>query len=121
MLVESVSILAILLCIVIIFVRSGHRVAALSTVPLLLVPAVHLLAFGLSWALAPALPGVPREVMIAFADIAAVALAGVVVHLQSVKLHSKKVRRVYATLICGYNIILTCVYVYNTLSPILHH
>ncbi len=120
MLVESVSILATLLCIIIIFVRSGHKMAALGCTPLLLVPAVHLLAFGLSYMLQRILP-CPRAVMIAFADIAAVAFSGLIIHLQSAKIPAQKPRRLYVTLLCGYNIILTCLYVYRTLEPILHH
>lgn len=118
MLVESVSILAILICIAIIFMRSGHRVAALGVTPLLLVPAVHILARGLSFWMVKWLPRMPREVMIAFADIAAVAGTGLMIFLMAGKLKAPRARKLYVSLMSGYNIILTCTYVYQTLEPL---
>ncbi len=116
MVVESVSILAILLCIMFIFLRSGHKGAALGVVPLLLVPFSHLMGIFLSFWLVRLLTSVPRPVMIAFADIAGVLISGVLIHQFAVKLMEPgRPRKLYITLMGGYNVILTCTYVYRTL------
>lgn len=117
MLVESVSIMAILLCIMFIFLRSGHKGAALGVVPLLLVPFAHVAGVFLSFWAVRLLESVPRQVMIAFADIAGVLISGVLIHQFAVKLiEPGRPRKLYIILVGGYNIILTCTFVYRTLA-----
>ncbi len=117
MLIESVSIFAILLCIIVIFLRSGHQAAALGSTPLLILPAAHVAAVGISLGVAKIM-AFPREAMVAFADIGAVLVSGILIHLFAQKLPKGKVRQLYILLVSGYNIILACTFVYRTLMPL---
>lgn len=49
MVTECVAILAISLCLVVVFIRAGHGDYAASVTPILVVPFVHLLALPVSW------------------------------------------------------------------------
>ena len=114
MLVESVSIFAIILCIIVIFVRSGHRVAALGATPLLIVPGVHAAAYGILHGLLGRAVASPWTMLI-FADIAAVLVSGVLLHLLAQKIRAGKTRQLYIVLLGGYNVILACAFVYHAI------
>lgn len=114
MLLESASIFALLLCVVIIFVRSGYKKAALGVAPLLLVPMVHVLAYPITLWLVR-FSQFPRNIMLAFADIGAVLISGIMIHQFGAKLEQAKARRLYMILVSGYNIILACILVYRVL------
>lgn len=103
---------------VVVFVRAGHGDYAASLVPILIVPAAHLVATPLIRIFASALTTMPHQMLLAFVDIAAVCIACVCVAFLSAKIKSKKNKRVYMTLISGYNILLTCAFVAQTLSPL---
>lgn len=114
MLLESASIFALLLCVIIIFVRSGYKKAALGVAPLLLVPAVHMLAYPVTlWISRFTL--FSRNIMIAFADIGAVLISGIMIHQFGAKMNSSKGKKLYMVLVSGYNIILACILVYRIL------
>ena len=49
MVTECVAILAISLCLVVVFIRAGHGDYAASVTPILVVPFVHLLALPVIW------------------------------------------------------------------------
>ncbi|MEF9969037.1 MAG: hypothetical protein RR867_03425 [Ruthenibacterium sp.] len=115
---ECVAILAITLCMVVVFVRAGHGDYAASLVPILIVPAAHLVATPLIHLFASAFTALPHQMLLAFADIAALGIACVCVVFLSAKIKSRKNKRVYMVLISGYNILLTCAFVAQTLSPL---
>ncbi|MEG0910137.1 MAG: hypothetical protein RSB47_07745 [Ruthenibacterium sp.] len=98
--------------------RAGHGDYAASLVPILLVPAVHLCATPLIHLFAPMFTSLPQQMLLGFADIAALGIACVCVVFLSAKIKSRKNKRVYMVLISGYNILLTCTIVAQTLSPL---
>ena len=60
-----------------------------------------------------------RDRVVAFADIAASAVSGALILSFAQKVQKSRNRKLYIVLICGYNIVLACAYVYRTLTPIL--
>ena len=116
---ECAAILAVTLCMMVVMVRSGHSDYSVSIAPLLLVPAVHLVA-ALVFARVPLpLGSMPYQMVIAFADIAALAVASLFLFAMAYKVKSTRNRRIYLVLLSGYNIILTCALISQTLAPIL--
>lgn len=115
---ESIAILAITLCMGAIFVRRQRADYAASLVPILLVPAVHLLATLLLSRYGRFVYYGPYQLPLALADIAALAVSCLCIILLSVKVKSKKNKQLYIVLLTGYNIVLTCAFVYNILHPI---
>lgn len=118
MLVESTAIFALLLCVTIIFLRSGYRHAALGVMPLLLLPAVHLIVYPIfvwieHWS------GIYRQVFLAFADIASLLTAGILIHRFGSRIARSNMRKLYMLLVSGYNIIVAFVFVFRLLSAIL--
>lgn len=116
---ESISILAITLCMMFLFVRAKRPDYAVSLVPLLLVPAAQLLALPVAHALGGLAPHMHYRMVVAFADVAALAISCGLVELFSSRIKSKKNKRLYIALLIGFNIILACVFIYRTLQPIL--
>lgn len=53
--------------------------------------------------------------MIAFADIGAVLISGIMIHQFGAKMNSSKGKKLYMVLVSGYNIILACILVYRIL------
>lgn len=116
MITESVSIIAITVCIILVFLRAKRAGYAISVIPLLLVPSMHLLVTGVLFATRSVHYPLPGVVMLAFADIAALAVSCALVVLLSSRIKSKKNKQLYVLLTIGYNVILTCAYVYQTLE-----
>ena len=75
MVTECVAILAISLCLVVVFIRAGHGDYAASVTPILVVPFVHLLALPVSWWTDSLFPALAPQSVVAFADIAAVVVS----------------------------------------------
>ena len=119
MVTESVAILAITLCMIVVLVRAKHPDYAASTLPILIVPFVHLITLPLFRRYGGVFYQGPYQLLQAFADIAAVAVSCLCIVLLSGKIKSTKSKKLYVFLLSGYNIILTCAYVYQTLHPIL--
>ncbi len=119
MITESIAILAILLCLIVVFVRARQSDYAMSVTPLLLVPFIHLLAVAIFYFGRVPFLGFAPQVVVAFADIAASAVSGALILSFAQKVQKSRNRKLYIVLMCGYNIVLACAYVYRTLTPIL--
>lgn len=118
MITECVAILAISLCMIALFVRAGHSDYALSTTPILVVPAVHLLAWPVSWWTDPIISSFPPQSIIAFADIGAVAITGLMIMFFAGKIKRPKIKKLYICTLGGYSIILACTFVHRTLAAL---
>ncbi|MBD5101615.1 MAG: hypothetical protein HDT27_02760 [Subdoligranulum sp.] len=116
MITECVAILAISLCMIALYVRTGHGDYALSTTPILIVPAVHLVALPVSRWTDPIFSGFPPQSIVAFADIGAVAITGLLIMFFAGKIKSAKIKKLYVCTLGGYSIILACAFVHKTLS-----
>ncbi|NCC07999.1 MAG: hypothetical protein EOM30_08155 [Clostridia bacterium] len=121
MITECAAIIAIILCMVFIFMRSGHGDYALSVLPLIIVPFVQIIApfaahliVGMGFSKYPAMTA-------AVIDICALALTCVCIILTSVKIKSKKNKNLYIILMCGYSVVLTCALVSQTIAPLIAH
>lgn len=118
MITECAAILAISLCLIVIFIRAGHKNYAPAITPILAVPFAHLLAIPASLWIAPMLAPFPRESIIAFADIGAVVVCGLLIMFFAQKIKNPAAKKVYIILLGGYNIVLTCAFVHRTLTAL---
>jgi exosortase/archaeosortase len=116
---ESIAVLAITLCMIVLFVRSGRKEYAASITPLLLVPLSYVLGLTLFQLLEVRVFSFPVEMLLAFCAITAVAVSGVLIFAFSGKIVRRRNRQLYVALACGYNIILGCTYIFRTLSPLM--
>lgn len=116
---ESIAILAITLCMIVIFVRSKHADYAFSTVPILIVPAMHLLAMMVLRTYGQVLYHGPYQLPVSLMDIVALAISCLCIIGLSTKVKNAKNKKLYIALLSGYNIILTCAYVSQLMHPIL--
>lgn len=119
MVIESISILAILCCLLVVFIRAHRPDYAISITPIMILPFAHLVALGILKAAVILLPFSSYYICLAFVDIAALAISSALLLLFSVKIKSKRNKRLYIMMLAGYNVILTCAYVYQTLQPML--
>lgn len=118
--VESVSILAISICMVVVFLKAGHADYALSLTPIMLVPFTHIAFLFILRVTHVFLPTISYRIVLSFADMAALAVASILLLFFSYKIKSKRNKKLYIVLLCGYNIVLTCAYVYQTLQPLMN-
>ncbi|MBP8856042.1 MAG: hypothetical protein KBG54_06010 [Oscillospiraceae bacterium] len=118
-LVESVSILAITICMIVLFVRSGRGDFAASLTPILIVPFMHSLAWLALRLMSRMVPMFHAKVILSFADIIGLAIACLLLFFFSTKIKSTKNKKLYIVLLSGYNIILACVFVYQTMFSLL--
>ena len=116
MVTECVAILAISLCLVVVFIRAWHGDYAASVTPILVVPFVHLLALPVSWWTDSLFPALAPQSVVAFADIAAVVVSCLMIMSFSGKIRNRKNKKLYVVMLGGYNIILTCTFVHRTLA-----
>lgn len=116
MVVESVAILGITLCILVVFVRSGNADYAVAATPLLIVPAVNLVGV-LAARLGGGAPvwGDQFFLIRCFLDVAGVAVACGLIVLFSGKVKNRRKKGLYVGICSAYCILLTCAYIYNTL------
>ncbi|MEG0178603.1 MAG: hypothetical protein RR654_03530 [Oscillospiraceae bacterium] len=110
MLAECIAVLAITLCMTAIFIRSGHRDYAASLLPLLIVPGGHIFVWVLLKLFSNIIPNLPILICSSFADIASLAISCLLIFFFSGK-------KLYLVILSGYNIILTCAFVFQTLVP----
>ena len=108
MVTECVAILAISLCLVVVFIRAGHGDYAASVTPILALP--------VSWWTDSLFPALAPQSVVAFADIAAVVVSCLMIMSFSGKIRNRKNKKLYVVMLGGYNIILTCTFVHRTLA-----
>ena len=118
MVTECAAILAVTLCMVVVLVRSGNSDYAVSILPVMVIPAVHLAAGLILGKLNVRIGMMPPQMLVSFVDIAALAIVSLCVFALSVKVKSKRNRKVYLILCSGYNIILTCALISQTIAPL---
>lgn len=116
MLVESVSILSVLLLLAVVFLRAGHNNYALGILPLAVVPLAHTLGYAAlrltdSW-----LPQIPFQRMVAFCDVAALAVSCLLIVVLSLRLSNRRAKQVYTIAMCVYNVVLAFALVHNMLQ-----
>ena len=119
MITESIAILAIMLCLIVVFIRAQQSDYALGVTPLLLVPFIHLFAVAVFYLGRVPFFGFAPKVAVAFADIAAAAVSGAFIFSFSQHIKKSRNRKLYIALMCGYNAVLACTYVYRILAPLL--
>lgn len=117
MLAECIAVLAITLCMTAIFIRSGHRDYAASLLPLLIVPGGHIFVWMLLKLFSNIIPNLPILLCSSFADIASLAISCLLIFFFSGKIKNKRNKKLYLVILSGYNIILTCAFVFQTLVP----
>ena len=93
MVTECVAILAISLCLVVVFIRAGHGDYAASVTPILAVPFVHLLALPVSWWTDSLFPALAPQSVVAFADIAAVVVSCLMIMSFSGKIRNRRIEK----------------------------
>ena len=118
MVTECAAILAVTLCIVVVLLRSGHGDYAASALPVLIVPAVHLVVGIIVGKLRISVGAMPHQMLIAFGDITALAISCLCIVALSTKVRSSRNRKVYLILCSGYNVILTCALISQTMAPL---
>lgn len=118
MVTECAAILAVTLCIMVVLVRSGNGDYAASALSVLIVPAVHLVVGTIVSKLQLSFGTMPHQMLIAFSDVTALAVACLCVFALSAKVKSPRNRKVYLFLCSGYNVILTCALISQTMAPL---
>lgn len=118
MVTESVAILAVTICMILLFIRAGHGDYAASLIPLLIVPFMHMLAVLTLHAFHGIFVSIPYALLVSFADIIGLAISCLLIIVFSNKVKSKKNKRLYIVLLTGYNILLTCAFVWQILQPL---
>lgn len=113
MLIESVSILAILVLMIVIFLRAGHADYSVGVVPLLLVPLVHTLSYAVLRWTDRWIPTIPFQRLVAFCDIGGLALSCLLITLVSMKIKKPRNKKIYILLLVLYNVVLACALVHN--------
>lgn len=114
MVVESIAIFAIILSMIVIFLRTKKEYASL-TLPLLFIPAANIIAMGLSKKLAAVLPFDRYFVSLLFIILALI-LSGIVIGVQCSKFKTKKVKVYYSLSILLFNLVLSAIIIYNNFS-----
>lgn len=117
MLAESISVLAITLCMLVLFLKAGHKNYAASLIPLLIVPAGHIFTQLLLYIINHYAHGVPIAIISAFVDMALLAISCLLVYFFSCKIKYPRNKKIYLVMLSSYNVILTCAFVFQTLIP----
>ena len=112
MVVECISISAILLAIFFIFVRSNKKKTALATLPLMIVPILHLAGIPLSRWLDHIMPYNRASIYIII-DLVALVAACITLGIMANGFHSKKTRVVYLGVSGLFTTILSCILIFN--------
>lgn len=114
MYIECWVIIAILLMVAYMFMRTGRKGPALATLPLAIVPFVHILSGYPARLLSNALNLPYPYLKMSFA-VLAVVISCTIFGAISRKIPAKAVRRVYLGMCIGFSLILTLVLIYNTI------
>lgn len=115
---ESIAIIFILLCIVFVFIRSGHIDYALGVVPIILVSASHLMGVPIAKVIY-SFHGISPYLIRCFVDVAGLALACVLTAIFSTHISSSQNKKVYLVITTIYCVVLTCVYIQNLIAVVL--
>lgn len=118
MVVESIAILIIIAAIFFVFLRSHKPKSALSTIPLMAVPAMHLLGIPLSKWLGPVLPIDTLDITIAM-DIIGFLLFAVLAGVFLKHFHSKKTKAAYFVASGIFTLALTTILIMDSLNKLL--
>lgn len=114
---ESIAILAIMACIAVVFVRSGHADYGISVLPIALVPAAHLLGVPIAQMVVD-LYGVRPYLVRCFVDVAGLAVACLLLAVFSSRIKAQKNKKLYLIICTLYCVILDCVYLYYLLPMV---
>jgi hypothetical protein len=114
MIVECLSIVAILLAIIIIFVRTGKTKYAITTLPLILVPLLHILFVIVAPDLSNAL-SFDKKFLIVALDITNLIISCILLGALSHKITTKRTRITYLISCGAFLVILSWVLSLNTL------
>ena len=115
MAIESIAIFSITLCILAVFVRSDNADYAVAVSPLLIVPAANLIGWPIASLVNNMMTGNQLYLVRCFVDVLGVATACGLIVLFSGKIKNNKKKRLYIWMCSFYCIVLTCVFIYNTL------
>lgn len=116
MIAESFAILIIGVLLLITFLHKRHPGYALATLPVFFVPAGHLIITLVLKISKDRFFGIRPFMVVAFADVLALALSCVFVVVFSKNVQSKKIRSLYLITMLAYSVLLGWAYLYNTLS-----
>lgn len=116
MLVECISIVMIILLMAVVFLRAHRKDYAVTTLPLLILPLLHIFSLWAAKPISRIFPLEPAGVMVAI-DATALIISCTALGFFSHRITAKKPRMVYL-LFCGIFVtILTWVLISNTLVP----
>lgn len=117
MVVECWAILAILLMMVYLFISRGKASVAGAILPLLLLPAIHLIGGPLSRLGGNYLPAIPTALIHVGLDVLAVVISCSIIGGLSRSIARRSTRNGYVLLCCGFTVILAWVLIFNTVHP----
>lgn len=120
MLVESVSILAVCLLMLVVFMRSRFSKAIFSILPIAIIPLAHILVTGVVYLAKGQVWGFRGLVVVAFIDAIALGITCAVIVYIAQKIANKLSRRLYKIVMVGYSVIIGWVYIFTTLQPLLN-
>lgn len=119
MVVESFSIILVGILLLVAFLRSKHPGYLVATLPVFFIPVGHLLIRFVLYLSKGAFFGFRAAIVVAFADMLALALSCVFVIVLSRRIPSKRIRQLYIVIMLIYSILLGWAYILNALSDIL--
>lgn len=119
MIPESIAILAISFLLLTSFMRSKYKKAALSILPISILPLLHLMSRGIVRLARGAVFGFRGMIVIAFVDVIAIGITCAIIVGLGHKINTRTSRRVYYFVMIGYTVIVGWVYIYTTLKPVL--
>ena len=115
MLVECISIIMVILMVAFIFLRAHRRDYAVTTLPLLVLPLMHILSLVLATRMSGILSLNAQGITVAI-DATALVISCTVLGFFSNRISSRKARNAYLV-VCGtFVVILTWVFIANTLA-----
>ncbi len=115
MLVECISIILIILLMTFVFLRSGKREYAITTVPLLILPLMHVLSLLVSGPLNGVFSLDAHGITVAM-DATALVFSCLFLGLFSHRISSKKARNVCLLICVSFVVVLTWVLIANTIG-----
>lgn len=115
MLVECVCIILLILLMAFVFLRAHRKEYALTTLPLVILPLMHLLSFTVAHHIAKIMPLDTNGVTVAF-DATALVISCTILGVLSNKITAKRAKIAYLV-VCGtFVVLLTWVLISNTLA-----
>lgn len=115
MVVECLAIIAVILLVIFVFLRSRKPGYALLTLPLVIVPFFHCIGQLFGVALANSW-GLPFQALVVAIDVAALAIScAIIAALVQNKLTTNRQRKGFLIVSCTYQILLTWVFIFNVI------